>query len=98
MLNVLWAVLILAGLGLILGVAVAIACKVLHVKEDKRLEEVTKMLPGYNCGACGYPGCSGMAEALVEGKEKSPVKCKPSKQDRIDKIVQYLKDHPTKEE
>ena len=98
MLNVLWAVLVLAGLGLILGIGVAIASKVLHVKEDKRVEEVTKMLPGYNCGACGHPGCSGMAEALVSGEETNPAKCKPSKKDRVDQIVAYLKEHPTAED
>lgn len=35
------------------------------IEEDPRIEEVTAMLPGINCGACGYPGCHGFAEALV---------------------------------
>lgn len=90
---ILWAVLILAGLGLILGIGVAIASKILYVKEDHRVEDITKMLPGYNCGACGYPGCNGMADALVTGKEKTPDKCKPSKKDTKEAIVTYLKEH-----
>lgn len=90
---VLYAVLILAGLGLILGIGVAIASKILYVKEDKRVETVTKMLPGYNCGACGYPGCSGMAEALVSQEEKTPDKCKPSKKEVKEQIVKYLEEH-----
>lgn len=95
---ILWAILILAGLGLLLGIGVAVASKILYVKEDHRIEEITKMLPGYNCGACGYPGCSGMAEALVNGEEKSPDKCKPSKKDQKDAIVNYLKEHKESEE
>lgn len=90
---ILYALLILAGLSLILGILVTIFSKVLYVKEDTRIEEVTKMLPGYNCGACGYPGSSGMADALVNKKEPSPDKCKPSKKENKDKIVAYLKEH-----
>lgn len=91
--TVLYAVLILAGIGLVLGICVAIFSKILYVKEDTRVEEITKMLPGYNCGACGYPGCSGMAEALVNKEEATPDKCKPSKKENKDKIFQYLKEH-----
>lgn len=92
--EILWAVLVLAGLGLILGIGVAIFSKVLYVKEDTRIEDITKMLPGYNCGACGYPGCSGMAEALVNKEESNPNKCKPSKPETKEAIVTYLKEHP----
>ena len=40
--NVLWAVLILLGVGVLLGFGLAIATKLLFVKEDERIEEVTK--------------------------------------------------------
>ena len=53
MINVLYAFLILAGLGLLLGLGLAIASFVLHVKEDERIKDVEKMLPNFNCGACG---------------------------------------------
>lgn len=93
--TVLYAVLILAGLGLILGMILAIASIALKVKEDNRIEEVEHMLPNYNCGACGYPGCHGMAEALVSGKEKKISKCKPGKLDQhYNPIIAYLKEHP----
>ncbi len=38
--------------------------KYFKVEADVRVEKVTSLLPGYNCGGCGFPGCSGMAEAL----------------------------------
>lgn len=90
---ILHALLILAGLSLLLGILVTIFSKILYVKEDTRVEEITKMLPGYNCGACGYPGCSGMAEALVNKKEATPDKCKPSKKENKEKIMNYLKEN-----
>ncbi len=90
---ILYALLILAGLSLLLGILVTIFSKILYVKENTRVEEITKMLPGYNCGACGYPGCSGMAEALVNKKEATPDKCKPSKKENKEKIMNYLKEN-----
>ena len=93
--QVLLSFLILAGLGLVLGLGLAIAAIILHVKEDARISDVEKMLPNYNCGACGYPGCHGMAEALVSGKEQAISKCKPGKKDKnYDPIIAYLSEHP----
>ena len=93
--EILISVAILAGLGLVLGVGLAIASIVLKVKEDTRIADVEKMLPNYNCGACGYPGCHGMAEALVSGKETAISKCKPGKKDKnYDPIIAYLNEHP----
>ena len=85
--EILWAVLILLGLGLILGFGLAIAAKILHVKEDERIGEVEKRLPGYNCGSCGYAGCRSMAEAIVAGKEDQNFK----------PIIEYLDQHPNED-
>ena len=96
--EILWAVLILLGIGLLLGLGLAIAAKVLHVKEDERSEEVTKRLPNYNCGSCGYAGCKALAEAIVTGKEDNLKKCKPGKEDANFKpIIEYLDQHPNED-
>lgn len=96
--EILWAALILLGIGLILGLGLAIAAKVLHVKEDERIEEVAKKLPNYNCGSCGYAGCKSLAEAIVTGKEENIRKCKPGKEDANFKpIIEYLDKHPNKD-
>jgi electron transport complex protein RnfB len=90
MIKALFLMLVLGGLvGLVLGIA---SIK-FHVEPDHRAEELLAMLPGYNCGGCGYPGCSGMAAALADG-EGDVDKCKPSKADAKAAIKQYLKDHP----
>jgi Na+-translocating ferredoxin:NAD+ oxidoreductase RNF subunit RnfB len=49
---------------------------VFRVRSDPRVEEVLEALPGINCGACGLPGCSGYAEAVVAGR-MGPSECIP---------------------
>ena len=96
--EILWAVLILLGIGLLLGLGLAIAAKFLYVKEDERIEEVANRLPNYNCGSCGYAGCHAMAEAIVTGKEENLRKCKPGKDDANFKpIMEYLDNHPNED-
>ena len=96
--EILWAVLVLLGIGLLLGLGLAIAAVILHVKEDERIEEVAKRLPNYNCGSCGYAGCKSMAEAIVTGKEENLKKCKPGKEDANFKpIIEYLDQHPNED-
>lgn len=67
MLNILSALLVLGVLGLAFGLVLAFASKVFQVEEDERLAPITNALPGANCGACGYAGCSGYAQAIVDG-------------------------------
>ena len=87
------AALTMLVIGALLGVMLGVASKVFHVELDEREAKVTEMLPGYNCGGCGYPGCSGLAAALI-GKETDTVYCKPCKADRKKEIVDYLNSTP----
>lgn len=66
--TVILAVVVLGVMGLLFGVILGIASKVFAVKVDERLPLVQECLPGANCGGCGYPGCGGLASAIVEGK------------------------------
>ncbi len=61
------AILSLGGLGILAGFGLGVASKKFAVKVDPRQEAILEALPGANCGGCGFPGCSGMAEALVKG-------------------------------
>ncbi len=65
--SILIPVLALTGLGVIFGAGLAWAAKKLSVHSDPRIEKVYALLAGANCGSCGYPGCLGFAEALVQG-------------------------------
>lgn len=94
LINILIATVSLIILGGILGLLLAVADKYLTVKGDERIDQVTEMLPGYNCGSCGYPGCMGFAEGLLNGEVSSVAQCRPSKSDARVKIAEYLSSTP----
>lgn len=66
---------IVAAVGLFVGIFLGIAGIAFKVETDPREEEVLSALPGNNCGGCGYPGCSGLACAIVKGE--APVNACP---------------------
>ncbi len=84
------AVLMMTILGLILGLLLAIAAKIFYVKVDQRIEEVRAMLPGLDCGGCGYAGCNAFAEALCSGDAKTVKLCRPSKPAAREAIAEYI--------
>lgn len=88
------AVGLMLGIGAILGILLALADAKLAVKVDERVEAVNGMLPGVNCGACGYPGCLGLAEALVSGEVGKVSTCRVSKPDARVKIKEYMDTTP----
>ncbi|KNF09466.1 electron transport complex protein, subunit B [Gottschalkia purinilytica] len=59
---------ILGGLGLLFGIGLAIVAKAFAVEVDPKVEKVKEALPGANCGACGFPGCEGLAVAISKGE------------------------------
>jgi len=67
------SVLVLLGIGFTAAVILAVASKVLYVYEDPRISQVESVLAGANCGGCGYPGCAGAAQGVVEGKAGATV-------------------------
>ena len=66
--EILIAIGVLGGLGLLFGLVLAIASKVFYVETDPRLDLLNECLPGANCGGCGYAGCGGYAEAVLKGE------------------------------
>ena len=63
--GILTAVMVVAGCGLIISIFLSIFAKRFAVAVNKQEEAVLAALPGNNCGGCGYPGCSGLAAAIV---------------------------------
>lgn len=61
-----WAVIVLGAIALVASVVLYVCAKKFAVEEDPRIGQVLEALPGANCGGCGFPGCSGMADALVK--------------------------------
>ncbi|MGD9125101.1 MAG: RnfABCDGE type electron transport complex subunit B, partial [Desulfarculaceae bacterium] len=58
----------IGGLGLAAALGLGVAARVFYVEVDPLVEAVEENLPGANCGGCGFPGCSGAAEAIASGK------------------------------
>jgi len=74
-------VLFMAGVGAFFGVGLAYAARRFAVKVDPKVEAVRDVLPGANCGACGFAGCQAYAEAVVADTSVSPGLCAPGKAD-----------------
>lgn len=66
--GILVAAAIVGGTGLFIGLFLGIAGKKFAVEVDPREEAIMGVLPGNNCGGCGYPGCAGLAGAIVAGE------------------------------
>ncbi|HOK42346.1 MAG TPA: Fe-S cluster domain-containing protein [Thermoclostridium caenicola] len=80
---------VVSGLGLFFGIGLAYASKVFAVKVDERIEKVREFLPGANCGACGFSGCDGLAEAIVN-EGVSPGKCPVNSKEGINAIAELM--------
>lgn len=76
---VVYGLVFLAALGIVFGIALAIVAARFVVKTDPRVEKVRDVLPGANCGACGFAGCMGYAEAVVGNPDVAVNLCAPGK-------------------
>lgn len=83
------AIAFMAGLTVTLAGLLVIANRKLYVWEDPRIDGVTDLLPGANCGACGLPGCRAFAERVIEGKFQ-PSDCPVGGPDNARFIANYL--------
>ena len=83
-----FAVALLAVLGVIFGIALAVVASKFVVKVDPKVDQVRETLPGANCGACGFAGCMGYAEAVVGNPDVAPNLCAPGKSAVAAKISQ----------
>lgn len=64
-------ILMLGGIGVAVGIVLAVASKIFYVWVDPKIEAIAEALPGANCGGCGLPGCGANAEAIVAGKSSA---------------------------
>lgn len=68
-------VLTLCALGVLSAFVLYFVARRFRVDEDPRIDEVEKLLPGANCGGCGFAGCRAMADALVRQDDISTLYC-----------------------
>ena len=67
---VLIAAAVVGVVGILAGILLGVASEAFKVKVDEKEIKVREALPGNNCGACGYPGCDGLAAAIAKGEAK----------------------------
>lgn len=75
------------GTGVLFGLGLAFVAKKFSVKIDPRIERVREVLPGANCGACGFAGCQAYAEAVVSKSEVKPNLCAAGKDAVADAVA-----------
>lgn len=63
------SILVLGGTGLVFSLLLALLSKKLKVKENPLTTEILNILPGINCGACGFSGCLAFAQAVIKEKK-----------------------------
>ena len=77
MIPILLAAAIILSIGLLCGLLLVFADKFMHVEEDEALPRLRACLPGANCGACGFTGCDGYAQALLKNPDLPTNLCIP---------------------
>ena len=87
--EILTPILIVGIIGLLAGVILAVASIVMAVPKDEKAEALEEILPGANCGACGYSGCPGYAAAMAKGEAK-PGLCSPGGAEVAQKCAELL--------
>ncbi len=88
--NGIWiAVLIIGGMGLLFGALLGIAGKLFAIEVDERVPQILEVLPGANCGGCGFAGCSAYANALVNDNVR-PDMCPVGGTVAAEKIAEIL--------
>ncbi len=83
------AILTLGVMGLLAALALGFAARKFAVEVDPRELALLEVMPGANCGACGFPGCGGFAKALLEGKAMV-TDCSPGGADTVERIAHIL--------
>lgn len=63
--TIIWTIAVITVLGLLLSVSIYLVAKKFKVEEDPRIDEVEAVMPGANCGGCGFAGCRAFATSCV---------------------------------
>lgn len=87
---ILIAVLSLGAIALVIALILYMASKKFAVYEDPRIAQVAEILPQANCGGCGYPGCSGFADACVKAESLDGKLCPVGGSDLMSQIASIL--------
>ena len=88
--TIIWTIAIVAILGLLLALVLYFVAERFKVEEDPRIDEVEKVMPGANCGGCGYAGCRAFADAAVKAADLDSQFCPVGGNDVMKKVAAIL--------
>lgn len=88
--TILLTVITLSLLGIVLAVILYFVAEKFKVYEDPRIDDVEALLPGANCGGCGYPGCRGLADAIVKAETMDNLFCPVGGNDTMQSVAKTL--------
>ena len=94
--TIIWTIVIISVLGLLLAIILFFIAKRFKVEEDPRIDEVEKVMPGANCGGCGFAGCRAFADAAVKAADLDSQYC-PVGGNEVMKKVAAILGHEVKE-
>lgn len=80
----------LCAIGIASAVILYFVAQKFKVEEDPRIDIVEGLLPGANCGGCGYPGCRGLAEAAVKSDNMDGIFCPVGGAETMGKVASAL--------
>ena len=80
----------LCAIGVVSAVILYFVAQKFKVEEDPRIDIVEGLLPGANCGGCGYPGCRGLAEAAVKSETMEGILCPVGGAETMNKVAAAL--------
>lgn len=83
---VLYSLLVLGVTGIVAAVLLYFVAQKFKVEEDPRIDLAQEVLPGANCGGCGFAGCRAFAEACVKNPSLEGLSCPVGGADVMDKV------------
>lgn len=87
---IIWTIVILTVLGLALALVLYVVADKFKVEEDPRIDEIEKVMPGANCGGCGFAGCRAFADAAVKAPNLDSQFCPVGGNDTMKKVAAIL--------
>lgn len=87
--GIILAVIVVSVIGVIAGIGLSIASVVMEVPQDEKMLAAREVLPGANCGGCGYSGCDAYAEAVAKGEAHTNL-CAPGGADTVAALSEIM--------
>lgn len=87
---IIWTVVVISLLGALLAMVLFLVAKKFKVEEDPRIDEVEKVMPGANCGGCGFAGCRAFAQSCVEAGNLDSNFCPVGGNETMKKVAAVL--------